>query len=151
MTLALDSRARPRTSSRPAILPAAYREATSGLLDGGSDLLLVETVFDTLNCKAALFAIEEEFAARGARVPVMVSVTITDRSGRTLSGQTPEAFWISIAHARPLSVGLNCALGPKELTPHLRELSRVMSEASSPAVRKVHLLAFFTRLTPREA
>ncbi|MGH7733832.1 MAG: homocysteine S-methyltransferase family protein, partial [Gemmatimonadales bacterium] len=96
-------------------LVAAYRVAAAGLLDGGSDLLLVETVFDTLNCKAALFAIEEEFAARGVRVPVMVSVTITDRSGRTLSGQTPEAFWISIAHARPFSVGLNCALGPREL------------------------------------
>ncbi|MGH7532573.1 MAG: methionine synthase, partial [Gemmatimonadales bacterium] len=112
---------------------AAYRDAAAGLLDGGSDLLLVETVFDTLNCKAALFAIEEEFAARGQRVPVMVSVTITDRSGRTLSGQTPEAFWISIAHARPFSVGLNCALGPKELTPHLRELSRV-----SPAFISIH-------------
>ncbi|HEV2291875.1 MAG TPA: homocysteine S-methyltransferase family protein, partial [Gemmatimonadales bacterium] len=108
-------------------LVAAYREAGGGLLDGGCDLLLVETVFDTLNCKAALFAIAEEFAARGHGVPVMVSVTITDRSGRTLSGQTPEAFWISISHARPFSVGLNCALGPRELTPHLRELSRVSS------------------------
>ncbi|HET7025064.1 MAG TPA: methionine synthase [Gemmatimonadales bacterium] len=114
-------------------LVAAYREAASGLLEGGSDLLLVETVFDTLNCKAALFAIEEEFATRCVRVPVMVSVTITDRSGRTLSGQTPEAFWISIAHARPCSVGLNCALGPRELTPHLRELSRV-----SPAFISIH-------------
>jgi 5-methyltetrahydrofolate--homocysteine methyltransferase len=114
-------------------LVAAYRAATAGLLEGGSDLLLVETVFDTLNCKAALFAIEEEFAARGVRVPVMVSVTITDRSGRTLSGQTPEAFWISIAHARPVVVGLNCALGPRELTPHLRELSRV-----SPAFISIH-------------
>ncbi|HEU5358353.1 MAG TPA: methionine synthase, partial [Gemmatimonadales bacterium] len=114
-------------------LVAAYREAAAGLLDGGSDLLLVETVFDTLNCKAALFAVEEEFAARGHRVPVMVSVTITDRSGRTLSGQAPEAFWTSIAHARPFSVGLNCALGPRELAPHLRELSRV-----SPAFVSIH-------------
>ncbi|HEU4763115.1 MAG TPA: methionine synthase [Gemmatimonadales bacterium] len=114
-------------------LVAAYRENAAGLLEGGADLLLVETVFDTLNCKAALFAIEEEFAARGARVPLMVSATITDRSGRTLSGQTVEAFWISIAHAAPLVVGLNCALGPRELAPHVRELARV-----TPALVSVH-------------
>ncbi|MFI5235294.1 MAG: methionine synthase [Gemmatimonadales bacterium] len=112
-------------------LVAAYRENAAGLLDGGADLLMVETIFDTLNCKAALFAIEEELAARRTRVPVMISATITDRSGRTLSGQTAEAFWISIAHARPLTVGLNCALGPRELAPHVRELSRVSSVFTS--------------------
>src|SRR5690606_32850388 len=92
-----------------------YREAAEGLVDGGADLLMVETVFDTLNAKAALFAIAEVFDARGAKLPVMVSGTITDASGRTLSGQTAEAFYASVAHARPLSVGLNCALGAKEL------------------------------------
>ncbi|MDE2235892.1 MAG: methionine synthase [Gammaproteobacteria bacterium] len=106
-------------------LRSAYREALRGLLDGGADLLMVETVFDTLNCKAALFAIEEEFEARGARVPVMISVTITDLSGRTLSGQTPEAFWNSVRHVRPFSIGLNCALGPEQLRPYVEELSRL--------------------------
>jgi 5-methyltetrahydrofolate--homocysteine methyltransferase len=104
---------------------AAYAEQARGLLDGGVDVLLVETIFDTLNAKAALVAIEEVFAARGARVPVMISVTITDRSGRTLSGQTVEAFWISVAHARPLSVGINCSLGGTEMRPFLRELAAV--------------------------
>jgi len=102
-----------------------YRVAVDGLVDGGADLLMVETVFDTLNAKAALFAIAEAFDARGARLPVMVSGTITDASGRTLSGQTAEAFWISVAHARPLSVGLNCALGARELRPHVETLSAV--------------------------
>ncbi|OGL67710.1 MAG: methionine synthase [Candidatus Tectomicrobia bacterium RIFCSPLOWO2_12_FULL_69_37] len=106
-------------------LREAYAEAARGLLDGGADLLLVETVFDTLNCKAAIFAIESLFEERGERVPVMVSGTITDASGRTLSGQTAEAFWNSVAHARPLSVGLNCALGAKQLRPYVEELSRV--------------------------
>ncbi len=106
-------------------LAAAYADAVRGLLDGGADLLLVETVFDTLNCKAALFAIESLFEERGMRVPLMVSGTITDASGRTLSGQTTEAFWNSVAHARPISVGLNCALGAKELRPHVEDLSRV--------------------------
>src|SRR5690606_6883940 len=91
-------------------LRGVYREAIEGLLDGGADTLMVETVLDTLNAKAALCAIEEAFEARGGRVPVMVSGTITDASGRTLSGQTAEALHASIAHARPLSVGLNCAL-----------------------------------------
>ena len=104
-------------------LAAAYREQAEALLDGGVDLLMVETVFDTLNCKAALFAIQEIFAERRAAVPVMVSGTITDRSGRTLSGQTPEAFWVSVAHARPFSIGLNCALGARDLRPHLEALS----------------------------
>ena len=96
-------------------LRVAYREAADGLIDGGADMLMVETVFDTLNAKAALFAIEEAFEARGARLPVMVSGTITDASGRTLSGQTAEAFWYSLRHAQPLAIGLNCALGAKDL------------------------------------
>ncbi len=104
-------------------LEAAYHEQALGLLDGGVDLLLVETIFDTLNGKAALFAIERAFAVRGLRRPVMASVTITDRSGRNLSGQTVEAFWISVSHAPLLSVGINCALGPKEMRPYIEELS----------------------------
>ncbi len=106
-------------------LVEAYREAARGLLDGGSDLLLVETVFDTLNAKAALFAIDEVFAESGRRVPLMISGTITDASGRTLSGQTPEAFWYSVMHANPLSIGLNCALGVEQLRGHVSELARV--------------------------
>ena len=102
-----------------------YREAAEGLIDGGADILMVETIFDTLNAKAALFAIDEVFRARGSRLPVMISGTITDRSGRTLSGQTTEAFYISIAHARPLAVGLNCALGAKELREYVDTLARV--------------------------
>ncbi|MGY0612361.1 homocysteine S-methyltransferase family protein [Luteimonas sp. A501] len=102
-----------------------YRVAIDGLIDGGADVLMVETVFDTLNAKAALFAIEEAFDARGARLPVMVSGTITDASGRTLSGQTAEAFHISVSHSRPLAVGLNCALGAKDLRPHVETLARV--------------------------
>jgi 5-methyltetrahydrofolate--homocysteine methyltransferase len=103
----------------------AYAEATRGLVAGGVDLLLVETIFDTLNAKAVIVALEELFAETGARLPVVLSATIVDRSGRTLSGQTPEAFWVSVAHARPLAVGLNCALGPLELRSHLAELARV--------------------------
>ncbi|MGQ0544678.1 MAG: methionine synthase [Betaproteobacteria bacterium] len=106
-------------------LVAAYGEAVQGLLEGGVDALLVETVFDTLNAKAALFAIEAAFQARGARLPVLVSGTITDASGRTLSGQTAEAFYNSIRHARPLAVGFNCALGAKELRPYVEELARL--------------------------
>jgi 5-methyltetrahydrofolate--homocysteine methyltransferase len=105
-------------------LAAAYREAAEGLLDGGADLLLIETVFDTLNAKAAIFGVEELFDARGGRVPVWVSGTIVDASGRTLSGQTAEAFVISVAHARPLLLGLNCALGARALRPHIEELAR---------------------------
>ena len=92
-------------------LVADYSETIRGLMDGGADILLVETIFDTLNAKAALFAIDQYFEDHGVRVPVMISATITDASGRTLSGQTPEAFWNSVSNARPLSVGLNCALG----------------------------------------
>jgi 5-methyltetrahydrofolate--homocysteine methyltransferase len=103
----------------------AYAEQAHALLEGGADLLLVETTFDTLNLKAALFAIEEVFARIGYRVPVMASGTITDASGRTLTGQTTEAFWVSVSHAPLLSVGLNCALGPKELRPYIEELARI--------------------------
>jgi len=103
----------------------AYAEQARSLIEGGADLLLVETTFDTLNLKAALFAIEELFAELGFRVPVMASGTITDASGRTLTGQTTEAFWISISNAPLLSVGLNCALGPKELRPYIEELARI--------------------------
>ncbi|MGQ4659232.1 homocysteine S-methyltransferase family protein [Lysobacter sp. F6437] len=106
-------------------LRIAYREAADGLVDGGADVLMVETVFDTLNAKAALFAIAEAFDARGARLPVMVSGTITDASGRTLSGQTAEAFWYSLRHAQPLAIGLNCALGAKDLRPHVDVLSQI--------------------------
>ena len=106
-------------------LREAYREAAEGLIDGGSDVLMVETVFDTLNAKAALFAIEEAFEARGGRLPVMISGTITDASGRTLSGQTAEAFWYSVRHGNPLAVGLNCALGAKDLRQHIDVLSQV--------------------------
>jgi len=103
---------------------ASYREQLKGLLDGGVDLLLVETVFDTLNAKAALFAIEDELEERGMRLPVMVSGTITDASGRTLSGQTVEAFLTSVSHIDLLSIGLNCSLGARDLRPYLEELSK---------------------------
>ena len=106
-------------------LRTTYREALDGLIDGGADTLMVETIFDTLNAKAALYAIEEAFDARGGRLPVMISGTITDASGRTLSGQTAEAFYASVAHGRPLSVGLNCALGAKDLRPHVETLATV--------------------------
>jgi len=103
----------------------AYRQQVEALLDGGVDLLLVETIFDTLNAKAALFAIAEVFEARGVKLPLMISGTITDLSGRTLTGQTVEAFWTSVSHAPLLSVGLNCALGPREMRPYIEEISRV--------------------------
>jgi 5-methyltetrahydrofolate--homocysteine methyltransferase len=106
-------------------LVAAYREQTRGLIDGGVDLILLATIFDTLNAKAALFAVEEEFLLRGSRLPVIISVTITDASGRTLSGQTVEAFWASVAHARPLAVGINCALGAKQMRPYIEDLSHI--------------------------
>ena len=106
-------------------LRADYRVAIDGLVDGGADILMVETIFDTLNAKAALYAIEEAFDARGGRLPVMISGTITDASGRTLSGQTAEAFYASVAHGRPLSVGLNCALGAKDLRPHVETLATI--------------------------
>jgi 5-methyltetrahydrofolate--homocysteine methyltransferase len=106
-------------------LRQAYKEAAKGLVDGGADLLLVETIFDTLNAKAAIFGIKELLEEEGVEVPIMISGTITDASGRTLSGQTTEAFWNSVRHAEPISVGLNCALGSGELRQYVQELSRV--------------------------
>ncbi len=108
-------------------LVGSYTEAVRGLLDGGADILMVETIFDTLNAKAALFAISQYFERHQIRVPIMISGTITDASGRTLSGQTTEAFWNSLSHARPLSIGLNCALGAELMRPYVEELSRVAS------------------------
>ena len=106
-------------------LVTAYSESTRGLIDGGADLLMIETIFDTLNAKAAIFAVESVFEERGLRLPTIISGTITDASGRTLSGQTVEAFWNSIRHARPFAVGLNCALGGREMRPYIEELARV--------------------------
>jgi 5-methyltetrahydrofolate--homocysteine methyltransferase len=106
-------------------LVTAYGEAARGLIDGGADLVLFETVFDTLNAKAGIVAVEEVFAEKGVRLPLMISGTITDLSGRTLSGQTPTAFWYSVRHGRPLTVGLNCALGAKEMRAHIAEIARV--------------------------
>jgi len=109
------------------VLVTSYQEQATALLDGDVDLLLLETVFDTLNCKAAIYALERVFETRGARVPLVISATIGDVSGRTLSGQTVEAFWISVAHARPLAVGLNCAFGAGQLRPHLQALAAIAS------------------------
>jgi 5-methyltetrahydrofolate--homocysteine methyltransferase len=106
-------------------LRAAYTQQALGLIDGGAHILLLETIFDTLNAKAALVGIDAAFAERGLRLPLMISVTITDRSGRTLSGQTLDAFYVSMEHARPLSIGLNCALGAREIRPYLAELARI--------------------------
>jgi len=106
-------------------LREAYAEQVRGLLDGGVDMLLIETIFDTLNAKAAICAIMDETEARGVKVPLMISGTITDLSGRVLSGQTPAAFWNSVRHAAPFSIGLNCALGAKEMRAHIAELSRI--------------------------
>jgi 5-methyltetrahydrofolate--homocysteine methyltransferase len=106
----------------------AYYDQVKGLVDGGVDILLIETIFDTLNAKAAIFAIKKYFRDTNKNpLPIMISGTITDASGRTLSGQTLEAFYTSIMHARPLSVGLNCALGAKEMRPHIEELSQLAS------------------------
>src|SRR3954463_10112734 len=104
---------------------AAYETQVRGLIDGGSDILLLETIFDTLVAKAALVAIENVFEATGVRLPLMISVTVTDRSGRTLSGQTVDAFYVSIRHAKPFSVGINCALGARDMRPYLAELARL--------------------------
>jgi 5-methyltetrahydrofolate--homocysteine methyltransferase len=112
-------------------LEAAYDDATRGLVEGGVDAVMVETIFDTLNAKAALAGIARVFDELGARLPIMISGTITDRSGRTLSGQTAEAFWYSVAHARPLSVGLNCALGARDLREHVEALARIADCAVS--------------------
>ena len=104
----------------------AFKDQARGLIDGGSDLLLVETQIDTLNAKAALVAIDEVYIEKGVRLPLMISATLTDRSGRTLSGQTLDAFYLSVEHAKPFSVGLNCALGAREMRPYLAELSRAV-------------------------
>jgi len=106
-------------------LRSAYAEQIGGLIEGGVDMILIETVFDTLNAKAAGVAALEAFDAAGVSLPLLVSGTITDRSGRTLSGQTPEAFWYSVRHLRPFAVGLNCALGPEAMRPHLAEIAAV--------------------------
>jgi 5-methyltetrahydrofolate--homocysteine methyltransferase len=106
-------------------LRAAYHEQVQGLVEGGSDVLLVETIFDTLNAKAALFAIDEYFEQSGERLPIIISGTVTDASGRILSGQTVTAFWYSVRHARPLAIGLNCALGAALMRPYIQELNRV--------------------------
>ena len=106
-------------------LVTMYTESARGLVDGGADLLMIETIFDVLNAKAAIYALEELYDAIGARLPLMISGTITDLSGRTLSGQTADAFWYSVRHARPLAVGLNCALGATELRPYVDLLSQV--------------------------
>ncbi|WP_029649449.1 methionine synthase [Methylocystis sp. SB2] len=106
-------------------LRASYKEAALGLIEGGADILLVETVFDTLNAKAALYALEDAFDAVGTRFPIMISGTITDLSGRTLSGQTAVAFWNSLAHAKPFSIGFNCALGAREMRQHIAEIGRI--------------------------
>jgi len=109
-------------------LRAAYYEQVKGLVEGGSDVLLVETIFDTLNAKAALFAIEEFFEASGERLPIIISGTVTDASGRILSGQTVTAFWHSVRHAKPLAIGLNCALGATLMRPYIQELNRVAED-----------------------
>src|SRR6202162_1188715 len=106
-------------------LVAAYLEAANGLVDGGADLIIVETIFDSLNSKAAVFAVETLFEERGRRWPVIISGTITDASGRTLSGQVTEAFWNAIRHAKPIAVGLNCALGAPEMRPYIAEMARI--------------------------
>jgi 5-methyltetrahydrofolate--homocysteine methyltransferase len=109
-------------------LRAAYHEQVQALVEGGSDVLLVETIFDTLNAKAALFAIEEFFEASGQRLPLIISGTVTDASGRILSGQTVTAFWHSVRHAQPLAIGLNCALGATLMRPYIQELNKVAGD-----------------------
>lgn len=106
-------------------LVTSYSEATRGLIEGGADIILIETVFDTLNSKAAIFAVQTVFEDLGVELPIMISGTITDASGRTLSGQTAEAFWYSVRHAEPISIGFNCALGAKDLRQHIVSLSKI--------------------------
>jgi 5-methyltetrahydrofolate--homocysteine methyltransferase len=112
-------------------LVEAYNEAASGLIEGGAQILLIETIFDTLNAKAAIFALEQLFEREKLRLPIMISGTITDASGRTLSGQITEAFYNSLRHANPLSIGLNCALGPDQLRQYVEELARISETAVS--------------------
>jgi 5-methyltetrahydrofolate--homocysteine methyltransferase len=109
-------------------LKDAYKEQAAGLLEGGCDLFLVETIFDTLNAKAAIFALDELMEETGERLPVIISGTVTDASGRILSGQTVSAFWHSVRHARPLAVGLNCALGATLMRPYIEELAKVAGD-----------------------
>jgi 5-methyltetrahydrofolate--homocysteine methyltransferase len=111
-------------------LRAAYREQAEGLLEGGADLFLVETIFDTLNAKAALFALDELMEDTGERLPVIISGTVTDASGRILSGQTVGAFWHSVRHAKPIAIGLNCALGAALMRPYIEELSRIAGDTA---------------------
>ena len=106
-------------------LRKAYSQQVNGLIEGGADVILIETIFDTLNAKAAIFACMEAFEARGVALPMMISGTITDASGRTLTGQTPTAFWHSVKHSRPFTVGLNCALGAEAMRPHMAEIAGV--------------------------
>ncbi|MBT5186751.1 MAG: 5-methyltetrahydrofolate--homocysteine methyltransferase [Kordiimonadaceae bacterium] len=113
------------------VLVDSYKEATKGLIDGGADIIMIETIFDTLNAKAAIFAVETAYEEMGVELPIMISGTITDASGRTLSGQTAEAFWFSVRHANPVSVGFNCALGAKDLRQHIAALSKVADTAVS--------------------
>lgn len=113
------------------VLVENYKEATKGLIEGGADIILIETIFDTLNAKAAIFAVQTVFEELGVELPIMISGTITDASGRTLSGQTAEAFWYSIRHANPISVGFNCALGAKDLRQHIASISKVADTAVS--------------------
>ncbi len=131
-------------------LANAYREQASALLDGGVDGFLIETIFDTLNAKAAIFGLQEEFQSRGQEWPVVISVTITDASGRTLSGQTLEAFFYSILHANPLVIGLNCALGAEELLPYLRELKRLVSSRSVTTAGRIFTSAHPNAGLPNE-
>ncbi len=111
-------------------LRAAYREQAEGLLEGGADLFLVETIFDTLNAKAALFALDELMEDTGERLPVVISGTVTDASGRILSGQTVEAFWHSVRHAKPIAIGLNCALGATLMRPYIEELAKIAGDTA---------------------
>ena len=108
-----------------------YIESTRGLIEGGSDIILIETIFDTLNAKAAIFAVQQVFEDDGVELPIMISGTITDASGRTLSGQMTEAFYNSLRHANPISIGLNCALGPDLLRQYVAEMSRVANTYTS--------------------
>ena len=112
-----------------ATLGAAYREAAEALIDGGVDLILLETIFDSLNAKAALVALDEMFEASATRLPILISGTVTDRAGRLLNGQTVEAFWLTLAHAAPFSIGLNCSFGAADMRPHLADLARIAGDA----------------------
>ena len=119
-------------------LVGVYSESTRGLIEGGADIILIETIFDTLNAKAAIYAVQQVFEEDGVELPIMISGTITDASGRTLSGQVTEAFYNSLRHAKPISIGLNCALGPDSLRQYVAELSRV-SETYVSEIGRAHV------------